>query len=57
MAKRVERAFGYELGPLDSDFIQFGYWDSLKNGLLSGNAYTTISKDWREYEFTMHVPF
>ena len=36
MAKRAERATGHELGSSDSSFIQFGYWDSLKKGLLAG---------------------
>ena len=36
MAKQAEKAFQYELGLSDSNFIQFGYWDSLKKGLLSG---------------------
>lgn len=36
IAKRAERCFRYELGLSDSSYIQFGYWDSLKKGLLSG---------------------
>src|SRR6185503_1797048 len=36
VAKRAERAYRYELGLRDSNFIQFGYWDSLKKGLLCG---------------------
>ena len=36
IAKRAERCFRYELGLGDSSYIQFGYWDSLKQGLLSG---------------------
>ena len=38
MAKRAERCYRYELGLLDSSFISFGYWDSLRKGLLSGEA-------------------
>jgi hypothetical protein len=36
MARRTERAFQFELGLTQSSFIQFGYWDSLKKGLLAG---------------------
>ncbi len=37
MAKKAEKCFQYELGIDDSSYIQFGYWDSLKKGLLSGD--------------------
>jgi hypothetical protein len=64
VAKRAERTYRHELGLNDSDFIQFGYWDSLKKGLLSGEqlhqdikrmevAY--LDKNRREYEITKHV--
>ncbi len=64
VAKRAERAYRYELGLKDSNFIQFGYWDSLKKGLLSGErlhhdlkrmdvAYLDLNK--REYEITKHI--
>ncbi len=36
VAKRAERAYRHELGLKDSNFIQFGHWDSLKKGLLAG---------------------
>ncbi|SLM48754.1 protein of unknown function [Nitrospira japonica] len=63
-AKRAERAFQFELGLRQSSYIQFGYWDSLKKGLLSGErlgqdlrrmdvAYLDQNK--REYEITKHV--
>ncbi len=63
-AKRAERTYSYELGLKDSNFIQFGYWDSLKKGLLSGEqlhhdlkrmdmAYLDQNK--REYEITKHI--
>jgi hypothetical protein len=35
LAKRAERCCRFELGLQDSSYIQFGYWDSLKKGLLS----------------------
>jgi hypothetical protein len=36
VAKRTERSFRYELGLNDSAYINFGYWDNLKKGLLAG---------------------
>lgn len=64
IAKRAERAYRHELGLSDSSFIQFGYWDSLKKGLLAGEklhhdlkrmemAYMDQNK--REYELTKHI--
>jgi hypothetical protein len=64
VAKRAERAFRHELGLEDTSFIQFGYWDSLKKGLLSGDklhhdlkrmeaAYLNQNK--REFEITKHI--
>jgi len=64
LAKRAERCFRFELGLSDSSFITFGYWDSLKKGLLSGeklqydlrrleSAY--LEQNRREFELTKHV--
>jgi hypothetical protein len=64
LAKRAERAFRHELGLQDSSYIQFGYWDSLKKGLLAGErlhhdlkrmevAY--LDQNRREFEITAHV--
>ncbi|WP_199856607.1 Tc toxin subunit A-related protein [Nocardia suismassiliense] len=36
VAKRAERSYRHELGTEDSNFVKFGYWDSLHKGLLSG---------------------
>jgi Tc toxin complex TcA C-terminal TcB-binding domain/Neuraminidase-like domain/Salmonella virulence plasmid 28.1kDa A protein len=36
LAKKAEKLFRYERGLTDSDFIQFGYWDSGHDGLLAG---------------------
>ncbi len=36
MATRAERAYRHELGLSDSNYIRFGYWDSLHKGLLAG---------------------
>ncbi|UQA60397.1 neuraminidase-like domain-containing protein [Polyangium aurulentum] len=64
LAKRAERAFQFELAQPDTSFVTFGYWDSLKKGLLAGEklqhdlrrmevAYLEQNK--REYEITKHV--
>jgi hypothetical protein len=64
VAKRAERAYRFELGLEDSDFIMFGYWDSLKKGLLAGErlmhdikrmevAY--LDKNKREYEMVKNI--
>lgn len=64
LAKKAERAFRFERGLTDSNFIQFGYWDSLRKGLLAGdrlhlallqmqNAYT--DQNTREYELSRDV--
>jgi hypothetical protein len=49
VAKKAERCFRYELGLDDSasSYINFGYWDSLKKGLLSGEL---LSYDLRKLE-------
>jgi len=36
MAKRAERCLQHELGIKNTNYIKFGYWDSLKKGLLAG---------------------
>ena len=64
MAKRAERCFRFELGLQDSRIINFGSWDSLKKGLLSGEklqydlrrleaAY--LEQNRREFELTKHI--
>jgi len=64
LAKRAERCFQFELGDEGTSYIKFGYWDSLKKGLLAGEqlhqdlkrldiAY--IERNKREYEITRHV--
>jgi hypothetical protein len=47
MCKQVERCYQYELGIQNSSFIQFGYWDSLYKGLLSGE---TLNHDLRRMQ-------
>lgn len=66
MAKRAEKSLRYELAlPADSSsYVKFGYWDSLKKGLLSGDklmlainkmeaAYLEQNK--REFELTKQI--
>lgn len=66
LAKRAERCLQHELGlPYgETSYIRFGYWDSLKKGLLAGDllahdlhrldtAY--LDRNVREYELTKHV--
>src|SRR5262249_6602822 len=64
VAKRAERCFQFELGQPNASFIEPGYCDSAKKGLLSGEqlhldlrrmdlAYLESHK--REYEITKHI--
>jgi hypothetical protein len=64
MAKQAERCYRFELGVKDSNYINFGYWDSLKKGLLSGEklqydlrrletAY--MEQNQREFELIKHI--
>ncbi|MDB5200365.1 MAG: hypothetical protein JWO92_2328 [Chitinophagaceae bacterium] len=64
VAKKAERCYRFELGLEDSDFIQFGYWDSMKKGLLSGEKLCLdihrMESSWydqnkREFEITKHI--
>jgi hypothetical protein len=64
LAKRAERCYRFELGLQDSSYINFGYWDSLKKGLLSGEKLQYdlhrletiyLEQNRREYELTKHV--
>lgn len=65
MAKRAERAFQNERGDDGQSFIQFGYWDGLKKGLLSGERLVEAIRrmdaayyvdNQRELEIVKHVP-
>jgi peptidoglycan hydrolase-like protein with peptidoglycan-binding domain len=64
-AKLAERAYQRELAVPESSYITFGYWDSLRKGLLAGErlqiglrqlerAY--IDQNEREYEISRYVP-
>ena len=61
LANRAEAAFRFERGLTTSSYIQFGYWDSLKKGLLSGERlYADLKRmeiafletDVREFEIS-----
>ncbi len=47
VAKKAEQCFRYELALSDTSYINFGYWDSLQKGLLSGE---TLMRDIRQLE-------
>lgn len=64
LAKKAERNFQFELAAENTGYIRFGYWDSLKKGLLAGEqlhkdlrrlevAY--LEQNRREYELTKHI--
>ncbi|HEX2084510.1 MAG TPA: neuraminidase-like domain-containing protein [Solirubrobacteraceae bacterium] len=64
MARRAERSFQLEVGDASASFIQFGYWDSLKKGLLAGERLSNdlrrmeaayVDRHEREFELTKHV--
>ena len=63
MAKKAEKSYQHELGNTDT-FIDFGYWDSLKKGLLVSDQLLHdikrmevgyLDKNKREYEVTKHI--
>lgn len=64
LAKRSEVCYRFELGIQESSYIRFGYWNSLRKGLLSGEklfldlkrlegAY--IDRNSREYEISKSI--
>ncbi|HRI38937.1 MAG TPA: hypothetical protein PLO50_10295, partial [Nitrospira sp.] len=64
LAKQTERAYRHELALPEATFINFGYWDSLKKGLLAGERLqldlermdkSYLDNNRREYEITKHV--
>ncbi len=64
LAKRAERSYRFELGIQDSSFIKFGYWDSLKKGLMAGEKLqydlrrmesSYLEQNRRELELTKHI--
>lgn len=64
LAKCAERAMRYELGDDTISFVQFGHWDNLRKGLLSGDRLSHnlrrmeaayLDRNKRELEITKHV--
>lgn len=64
LAKKAEKAYAHELGVNPPGIIEFGYWDSLKKGLLSGERLQLdlrrlevafMEQNKREFELTKHI--
>jgi len=65
LAKQAERAFQFEFGAKESEtYINFGYWDSRRKGLLAGEALrldlarlekSVLDRDRRYLEITKHI--
>ncbi len=64
MAKKAEKAYKYEMGFETASFIQYGYWDNSKQGLVSGEklqlALRQLEKSYleqnrRELELTKSI--
>ena len=63
-AKKTEVCFGYELGITGTAYVQYGYWDTLHKGLLSGETLMSslrqmeidyLTYNQREYELTRQI--
>ena len=63
-AKKAERCYRFERGITNSNIIQFGYWDSVRKGLMAGEQlYLGLKRleqaylegNRREYEITKQV--
>lgn len=63
-AQKAERAFRFELGIENSNYIRPGAWDSLKKGLLAGESLSNdlrrlelayLERNKREFEITKHI--
>ncbi|MGI5241937.1 neuraminidase-like domain-containing protein [Dactylosporangium sp. CA-139066] len=67
LARRAERALRFETGDAAGPpIIQFGYWDSLKQGLLAGDRLvndlrrleaTALERNRRRLQATTHISF
>lgn len=66
MARKAEKSYRFELGLEDTEtsFIRFGYWDSLKKGLLAGEKLgfdlkrmdsAFLDQNVRHLELTKHL--
>jgi hypothetical protein len=63
-AKKTEICFGFELGITGTSYINYGYWDTLHKGLLSGEGLMSslrqmesdyLTYNLREYELTRQI--
>jgi hypothetical protein len=64
MSKKAERCFKYEMPECEDSFVGYGYWDSLKKGLLAGEKIENdlqrmevnyLDRNARTYELTKNV--
>ena len=64
LAKKVEKTYRFERGLSESNFVQYGYWDAGRDGLLSGErlhlALKQLEAAYQEkrgydFEVTKHV--
>jgi hypothetical protein len=64
LSRRAERAFQFERAAWNTSFVSFGYWDSLRKGLLAGERLhfdlrrmeaAFLDQNRREFELTRHV--
>ncbi|MFD4368970.1 neuraminidase-like domain-containing protein [Rhodococcus sp. NPDC058521] len=64
LAKKAEKAYQYEVGLESSGFIQYGYWENARQGLVAGERLqlalrqlekTFLEENRRELELTKHV--
>ncbi len=64
IAKQAQRCYRHELGTPDASFIEFGYWDNRRKGLLAGERLlhdlrrmetSYLANNRREYELGKRV--
>lgn len=64
IAKQVQRCYRHELGLPTASFIEFGYWDNRRKGLLAGDRLlhdlrrmetSYLANNQREYELTKRI--
>ena len=64
MARKAEACYRFELGIQNTSFIEYGYWDNLRRGLLAGDKLAQsirrmeasyLDQNKRELEITRHI--
>lgn len=64
MAKKAEKAYQFEIGRTDTNFIQYGYWEDMYQGLCAGEKLhlaikqmekSFIEENRRELELIKHI--